>query len=120
MRLVMRWRRTESSALFWPLDVPARLRKRPIVRITLEELVEPDAQAIATETFRPGLVARQITKGTYLRLSDPVVRQFPQFFSLAIPVTQLDRSRPSCRSEGAAEPAPVPTNADAARARSAA
>lgn len=56
---------------------------------TFRDLVDEDTEVIAIETFRPGM-SRQIERGTYYRLSSPIVRQCPQFFALVIRLDQLD------------------------------
>jgi hypothetical protein len=51
----------------------------------IRDLIDDDAQVIATEGFWPpghGSVAR----GTYYKLSAPIVRQYPQFFAVVVPV----------------------------------
>jgi hypothetical protein len=56
----------------------------------IRDLIDDDAQVICVEGFWPpghGLVAR----GTYYKLSAPMVRQYPQFFAVVIPAdTVLD------------------------------
>jgi hypothetical protein len=51
----------------------------------ISDHIDNDHLCIVTEGFWPpghGLVAR----GTYYRLSAPIVRKFPQFFAVVVPV----------------------------------
>jgi hypothetical protein len=48
----------------------------------------PD-HVFATESFRPGAVAREISSGERRELTDPVVQQFPQLFRFRVPVAEL-------------------------------
>jgi len=68
--------------------VSARLRTR--TRTTdLHDLIEDDAQVVATEGFQPHAMSVPVERGRYYRLNDPIVRQFPQYFAVVIPVGQL-------------------------------
>lgn len=59
-------------------------RRRPTIRGFIEE----DARVVALEGFRP-VMGQMIERGTYYRLSDPIVRQFPAFFAALVPVPEL-------------------------------
>ncbi len=68
--------------------MPARLRTR--TRTTdLHDLIEDDAQVIATEGFQPHAMSVPVERGRYFKLSDSVVRAFPMYFSICIPVSQV-------------------------------
>ena len=41
------------------------------------------------EGFEPHAMSVPVERGRYYKLNDPLVRQFPQFFSICIPVTQV-------------------------------
>jgi hypothetical protein len=56
------------------------------VRPSIRDLLGDDPEVIATETFRPGVVAHEIQRGQRLRLSAPAVRAFPESFLVVIPV----------------------------------
>jgi hypothetical protein len=49
---------------------------------------EPDQRVVAVEGFRPW-IGPVVERGRYFRLSDPVVRQNPQFFAVVVPVTDV-------------------------------
>ena len=66
----------------------SRLRAR--TRTTeLHDLIEDDAQVIATEGFQPHAMSVPVERGRYYKLNDPLVRQFPMYFSICIPVSQF-------------------------------
>jgi hypothetical protein len=44
---------------------------------------------IATEGFQSHAMSLPVERGRYYRLNDPIVRQFPQFFAVVIPVGQV-------------------------------
>ena len=61
--------------------------RRP--RPTIRDFVADDARVIALESFRPETVSRMVERGTYFRLSDVVVRQWPHMFAICIPVAEF-------------------------------
>jgi hypothetical protein len=75
----------------------SRAKKKPPT-VSIRELVEADAQVICIETFRPGLIAHLVSRGDHLRLDDPIVRQFPEFFALVIQLERLGDLREIERS----------------------
>jgi hypothetical protein len=62
-----------------------RTRERPT---TIRDLLEDDARVIATEGFQP-FMGSPVERGRYFRLSDPIVRQNPEFFAVVVPVAQV-------------------------------
>jgi hypothetical protein len=60
-------------------------RRRPTIR----DFLAADARVVATEGARPQAVSSVIERGTYFRLSDPIVRQHPMFFAVLVPVSEL-------------------------------
>jgi hypothetical protein len=54
----------------------------------LRDLIAADAPVVCVQGFRPYMGA-EITRGTYLRLSDAVVRANPGSFAVAIPVADV-------------------------------
>jgi hypothetical protein len=62
--------------------------RTPKRRPTIRDFIEPDASVVALEGFRP-LMGQLVERGARLRLSDPVVRQFPAFFAILVPVEQV-------------------------------
>ena len=55
----------------------------------LHDLIEDVAQVIATEGFVPHAMSVPVERGRYYKLNDPIVRTFPQFFAICIPVSQF-------------------------------
>jgi hypothetical protein len=51
----------------------------------IRDHIDEDAQVICIEGFRPPMHAL-VERGTYYRLSAPIVRQYPQFFAVVVPV----------------------------------
>ena len=60
-------------------------RKRPAI----EDFIGPDTQVIALHSFRPEMVSGLIERGSYLKLGDQVVRQWPAMFALVIPLGEV-------------------------------
>jgi hypothetical protein len=60
----------------------------PSRRLTIRDFVEPDVRVVALEGFQL-VMGQMIERGAYRRLSDPIVRQFPEMFAIVIPVEQF-------------------------------
>jgi hypothetical protein len=58
-------------------------------KASLRDLLEPDARCIALEGFRPPM-RREVDRGSFHRLNDDLVRSFPSYFGVVVPVEQLD------------------------------
>ena len=56
---------------------------------TLRELLGEDTSVIVLEELWPQ-GSRRIQRGERLKLSDPLVRQFPAHFAVVIPIAALD------------------------------
>jgi hypothetical protein len=56
----------------------------------LRDLLADDAPCIALEGFRAPM-RREVDKGSFHKLSDSLVRQFPQFFAVVVPVDEIER-----------------------------
>ena len=67
------------------MAVRSSRRRRP----TIDDFIEADAQVVALQSFRPETVSRMVERGTYYRLSDEVVRQWPAMFAILIPVERF-------------------------------
>lgn len=59
-------------------------KHRPAIR----DFIEADAWIVATEGFRP-LMGQLIERGARLRLTDSVVREWPQYFAILVPVERF-------------------------------
>jgi hypothetical protein len=59
-------------------------------KATLRDLLEPDAKVIALQGFRPPMSC-EVERGSFHRLSDPLVRRFPSYFAVVVPVEELER-----------------------------
>jgi hypothetical protein len=63
-----------------------KTRPRPSIR----DFVADDATVIATEGFIPHFrFGGRVEKGTYYKLDSPLVRAFPMYFGLCIPIDQV-------------------------------
>lgn len=51
----------------------------------IRDLIDDDAQVICVEAFRPPM-SRMVERGAYLKLSSPIVRQWPMYFAVVVPV----------------------------------
>jgi hypothetical protein len=67
------------------MAVRSRDRTKPSIR----DLIADDAQVVALESFRPQMVASMIERGRFYKLNDSVVRQWPAYFAILIPVEQF-------------------------------
>jgi hypothetical protein len=68
--------------------MPSRLRERkPTAHI--RDFIEGDAQVIALEGFRPMPIGHEVERGRFYRLSDELVRQYPAYFAVLVPVSQV-------------------------------
>jgi hypothetical protein len=67
--------------------VVIRLRER--TRTELRDLIEDDAQVVALEGFRPMPIGHEVQRGRYFKLTDEVVRQYPMYFAVLVPVSQV-------------------------------
>jgi hypothetical protein len=67
--------------------MPARLRERKPAH--LRDLIEEDARVIATEGFAPFAMSAPVERGRYYRLNDELVRRFPQYFCVVVPVSDV-------------------------------
>jgi hypothetical protein len=66
------------------------VRLRPRTRTTdLHDLLEADARCVALEGFRPSPIGHEIERGRYFKLTDEIVRQYPQFFAVLVPVSEV-------------------------------
>jgi hypothetical protein len=61
-----------------------RTKTRPSIR----DFVDEDAKVICVEGFTPPMGAL-VERGKYYTLSAPLVRRFPQFFAVVVPVNEL-------------------------------
>jgi hypothetical protein len=68
------------------MAVSSRSRTRAA---NISDFIDADARVVALESFRPMQVASLVQRGAYFRLSDSVVRQFPQMFAVLVPVSEL-------------------------------
>ena len=66
--------------------MPTLLRARP--KPAIRDLLEGDERVVCTEGFRPNM-GQEVERGRYFHLDAPVVQQYPRFFSLAIPLSEL-------------------------------
>jgi hypothetical protein len=71
------------------ISVASRLRSRTRTTTGLHDLIEDDARVIATEGFQSHALGVPVERGRYFRLSDPIVRQFPEYFAVVIPVGEV-------------------------------
>jgi hypothetical protein len=56
---------------------------------SLSDFISANARVVALESFRPMQVSHVIERGRFYRLNDRIVREFPQYFALVIPVDAL-------------------------------
>jgi hypothetical protein len=64
-----------------------------VAEIHIPEPIPAEQAAVCSSSFRVGSVGRLIEKGTRLRLTDPIVRRFPEYFTTApIPLVQLKKA----------------------------
>jgi hypothetical protein len=68
--------------------VAARMRSRTETP-TIADFLADDQRVICVESFRPMQVSSLVERGSYYRLSDRIVRQFPQMFAVLVPVSEL-------------------------------
>jgi hypothetical protein len=68
--------------------VAARMRSRTETP-TIADFLADDQRVICIESFRPMQVSSLVERGSYYRLSDTVVRQFPAHFALVIPISDV-------------------------------
>jgi hypothetical protein len=64
--------------------MPTGAKQKPQIR----DLIEDDARVVALEGFRPNMM-RPVNRGEYFLLCDGIVRQFPQFFAVVVPVADV-------------------------------
>jgi hypothetical protein len=62
-------------------------RKRAPARV---DVARDAVEAIALESFRPAM-RREVVKGERLPRDAELVRAFPQFFGLLLPLTEINR-----------------------------
>jgi hypothetical protein len=55
---------------------------------TVKDLIQPDARVVCVEAFQP-YIGTAVDKGRYYKLSDAIVRNFPQYFCVVIPVSDV-------------------------------
>jgi hypothetical protein len=65
--------------------MPTRVKQKPQIR----DHIEADARVIALEGFQPNAMMRAVDRGSYFRLNDAIVRQFPEFFAVVVPVGEI-------------------------------
>jgi hypothetical protein len=65
----------------------ARLRERP--KPAIRDLIDDDARVIATEGFQPYAMSQPVERGRYYRLNDEIVKQFPMYFAIVVPVSEV-------------------------------
>ena len=56
---------------------------------TIHDFVGPETRVVALESFRPEMVSSLVERGSYFRLSDPIVTQHPIYFAVLVPVSEL-------------------------------
>ena len=55
---------------------------------TIRDFIEADAWVVATEGFRP-MMGHLVERGARHRLTDAVVREWPQYFAILVPVERF-------------------------------
>jgi hypothetical protein len=55
----------------------------------LRDLIADDARVIALEGFTALPLGRRVDRGTYFRLSDPIVHRHAAYFGVVLPVDEL-------------------------------
>jgi hypothetical protein len=65
------------------------LKTRVRHETTIRDLIQPDAKVICVEGFAPFALSAPVERGRYYRLNDAVVQQFPQYFCVAVPVSDV-------------------------------
>lgn len=64
----------------------ARLRERP--KPAIRDFIKGDATVICVEGFQP-FMGQAVDRGRYFHLDAPVVRQYPMYFAVCIPVADV-------------------------------
>jgi hypothetical protein len=64
------------------------LRQRDKPTAHIRDLLEGDQRVVCVEGFTPWMGAT-IERGRYYHLDAPIVRQYPQFFAVCIPVADV-------------------------------
>ena len=62
-----------------------RVKQRPQIR----DHIEADQQVVALEGFRPMPIGHEVERGRFYKLTDPLVRQYPAYFAVLVPVSQV-------------------------------
>jgi hypothetical protein len=62
----------------------SRARSKPTIR----DFIADDARVVAVEGFRP-MMGQMVERGQFFRLDSPIVRQWPMYFVVAVPVTDV-------------------------------
>lgn len=65
----------------------SRLRERTRTT-TIRDLVGEDARVVCVEGFRPNM-SQEVDRGRYFLLSDPIVRAWPMYFAVCVPVSDV-------------------------------
>jgi hypothetical protein len=56
--------------------------------MNLKDFIADDARVIALEAFRP-MMGQMVERGQSFRLDSPIVRQWPMYFGVVVPVDQV-------------------------------
>jgi hypothetical protein len=67
--------------------MPSLRERRP--KSTIRDFIEADHQVVALEGFRPMPIGHEVERGRFDRLSDELVRQYPAYFAVLVPVSQV-------------------------------
>jgi hypothetical protein len=65
----------------------SRLRERP-KPAHIRDFLEEDQRVVALEGFQPWM-GQQVERGRFYKLTDPLVRQYPMYFAVVVPVNQV-------------------------------
>jgi len=55
----------------------------------IRDLLEPDARVVCVEGFRPAPIGHDVPRGRFYKLTDEIVRQYPMYFAVLVPVDQV-------------------------------
>ena len=58
-------------------------------RPAISDFLEDDARVVAIEGFRPAPIGHEVPRGRFYKLSDEIVRQYPMYFAVLVPVDQV-------------------------------
>jgi hypothetical protein len=57
-------------------------------RLTIRDFLGDNPQVICTETFAPWM-QQTVERGRYFRLDAPIVRAWPEYFAIVVPVSDV-------------------------------